>query len=85
MVSYSARVSRWYARLVGRSLQLLIKELSHEGIGIGFQGMLGVRDQARTVARFDSQMGGDYPLLAEMDMDDMFWENPIQKVFQAVK
>lgn len=31
-------------------------------------------------------MGGGCPLiLAEMDMDDMFWEIPTQEVFQAVK
>ena len=56
------------------------------GIGIGFQRMFGVRDQARTVSRFDSQMGGGCPLiLTEMDMDDMFWEIPTQEVFKAVE
>ena len=45
------------------------------GIGIGFQQMFGVRDQARAVSRFIAQMGGNCLLtLSEMDMDDMFWE-----------
>ena len=44
VVSYSRHIFRQYARLVGRSLQLLIKELSHMGVGVGFQRMHGVRD-----------------------------------------
>ena len=74
---YSRNIFRRYARLVGRSLQLLIKELSHMGIGIGFPRMFGVRDQTRGASRYNTQMGGGCPLVpTEMDMDDMCWEIP---------
>ena len=98
VISYAGHVFRPWARKIGRCLQLVIGELSENNLGIGFQRLLGVRDQARAFHRLQGQMGLDEGTpservaatprqndLCEMDMDDMFWEIPTQEVFQSLE
>ena len=57
-ISFSKHIFRPYAKHVGRCLNLLVRELCEGQYGLGFQDLLGVRDQARAMAKLKSQMGG---------------------------
>ena len=74
---------------MGRSLQLLVNELCHLREGLGFQRLLGVRDQAHAIFRLHTRAayGGDPipPKCMEKDMDDMFWEIPLDQIMIALE
>ena len=70
------------AQLVGRCLQLMIKELTMLQGSLGFAKLTGVRDLVWAAQRM-----GTPPQdlrLREQDMSDMFWEIPSSEAKQAV-
>ena len=86
IVSYARHIFKRYAKAVGRSLQLLVRELCHLQQGIGFQNLLGVRDQARAFQKFHTTVGTHSTVhLAEKDMTDMFWEIPKPQIISALQ
>ena len=84
VITYTKFVFRPWARIVGRCLQLCVNELCHTRQGLGFQRLVGVRDQAFAIHRFSLQTGstplsGDAECM-EKDMEDMFWEIPTSEI-----
>ena len=51
IISFSNHDFRKYARFIGSALQVLIKELTLQSLGLGFQNLPGARNQARAALR----------------------------------
>ena len=72
--------------MIGRALQVVIRELADKNLGLGFQNLKGTRDQAKAGERLCRQLGcKTAPLMLEMDMDDMFWEIPPNEIALAIE
>ena len=82
MVSFAAHPLRSWSKLVGRCLQLVIKELTMLQGSLGFAKLAGIRDLVWAAQRM-----GTSPQdlrLREQGMSDMFWEIPSSEAKQAV-
>ena len=88
-ITYTHFIFRPWARAVGRCLQLRVNELCHTRQGLGFQRLVGVRDQGYAIHRLSMQIGSK-PLsrdlgCIEKDMEDMFWEIPTSEITLALE
>ena len=57
IISYSSHFLRDYSKIMGRGLQVLVRELSMLYVGRGFHRVQGVRDQLQALGRLTNCMG----------------------------
>ena len=79
IVSFKFHILRSYARLISRSLQLVVSEVYRLLLTLGTPCMLGVRDVLGAVGRTMPVWSTVCP--AEADMADMFWHTLSECLF----
>lgn len=83
IINYSIHPLKHYAKLVSRSLHLLINRIVTAHPTCSLPNMLGVRDMVGAITRSDWQT--DHIVLKERDMDDMFWQISRDQVKKSLK
>ena len=82
IVSFKLHILRSYARLMSRSLQLIVSEVYRQFQTLGMPSMVGVRDLLGSLGRFNPVWASVRP--DEADMTDMFWNIPKGDVVPAL-
>jgi hypothetical protein len=82
IVSFKFHILRSYARLISRSLQLVVNEVYRHFQTLGMPSMLGVRDMLAALGRTLPVWCTVRP--DEADMTDMFWHIPKSEVVPSL-
>ena len=82
IVSFKFHILRSYARLISRSLQLVVSEVYRLLQTLGMPTMTGVRDMLGSLGRFMPVWSTVQP--DEADMADMFWHIPKDDVVPSL-
>jgi hypothetical protein len=83
VISFKRHHLKRYAKLVSRSLQLLVQNVCQHATTSTLPNMLGIRDLVGCISRLKPVW--ENTSLHELDMDDQFWNIPKEECVEAVR